>query len=151
VRISTKTYKENNKEKATESQRQSVKKRSDHYREYKRQWRIANREHLRMLHHQHYIENKEKYLEQSKEWRITHPKERKQTVDRYRNNNTEKIRASGRAQSERARMELSDNYMKSLIVQKSDLPPSLVPDSLIEAKREHIRLKRKLKEIKEKA
>lgn len=65
----------------------------------------------------------------------------------YYSRNTDKVKARARKQGSVSRETLSDGYIKVLIAQKSTIPTNLIPQDLIEFKRQQIILTRTIKEI----
>ena len=65
----------------------------------------------------------------------------------YREKNRDKTTSYLRNLKRKYRMDLHDTYIKELIVKNSVLSRKEIPQEYIEAKREHLKLKRHLKEI----
>jgi hypothetical protein len=138
-----------NKKRILESQREYYKKnkkaiikRNNDYRERNqevcaeraRKYREANRETLAAKHHvaykRRYAENPHRY----DDWKINNPEKRKEVAKRC---------------SQNQRDELRDCYIKQLLTAKTTIKRNELPDDLVGVKREHLRLKRRLKEIKD--
>lgn len=66
---------------------------------------------------------------------------------RWKRANPEKVRKIRRKIDERRRGMLTDSYIRGQLAQATGLSCSNIPHSMVEAKREHWRLKRKLKEL----
>jgi hypothetical protein len=66
----------------------------------------------------------------------------------YRNNNKEKTAKYNKKHAINNRKKLNNSYLKNLIMNKNNLKAKDIPQELIEIKRLHIKLIRKIKEIK---
>ncbi|MFI5405465.1 MAG: hypothetical protein ACHQ1D_03010, partial [Nitrososphaerales archaeon] len=115
-------YKEKNKEKYLEKNRINNKK-----------YYILHKEEILLWHKQYRIENKAKNYILAKKWHLKN----KEKMKKYHRNYTKK-----------SRNELGDSYIKYLLTSKSNFLKYLdITSELIEVKRIHLKLKRKLKEI----
>lgn len=106
-----------------------------------RAYSADNREKIRYADKARYEANREKILERSRVYRAAN-KEKKQD---YYAANKERIRATGRERTRRIVAELGDEYIKFLLTRDKSLRFADIPDWLVEAKREQLRLKRELR------
>jgi hypothetical protein len=104
--------------------------------------RKSHGDYIRDLEKKSYIKNKVAKIEGCKKWRKENPDKVKQIYRKYRNGNRVKINVLNR----KYRDNLSDGYISRLLVEKSNHPRTLISNELIEVKRIHIKLKRKIHE-----
>lgn len=133
-----------------------------------RRYREANAVMLRERRLQQYKalppEKREALRERQKRWAKNNREKRRATSQRYRKRHPEKVRALAKIRriekretlnarrliyTRQGRKELSNLYLRKIIKQGTSLSSQDIPPSLLEAKREQIRLKRTLKKLKE--
>ena len=128
---------------------------------YMREYRKANKDKIKDYHRKYYQANKEKSKQYTQAWKDKDPEafallHRKYSA-KYRENNREKCRVAGqrwrdanldylREKHLGYREDLHDNYVKAKIAAGTLLSSKDIPQSLIDAKREHLKIKRFLKE-----
>lgn len=126
---------------------------------YKAEYRKEHRDELRRKARDYYHRNKEKCAERVKRyfeankvrlmvaqgmWRDTYGKEAR---SRWRLNNPQRVAANRKRQKQKERKELKNQYIKKLLVKGTRLSQSHVPMSLIEVKREQLKIMNLLKEM----
>lgn len=92
------------------------------------------------------LKNNPERRERVHEWQKNNPEKLKEYVRKWQKNNPEKIRRFQRKYKKVGRENLKDWYIKTLITNKSILNHKDIPQELIEAKRQYLKVKRKLKE-----
>ncbi len=82
-----------------------------------------------------------------REWHRAHPDQAKRNLANWlkRNKGTDKYILQERARNRRATEAISDGYVRRVLSQGAGIPASAVPQSLIEAKRLHIKIMRHIK------
>ena len=165
--IAGKAYRAKNKEKIRERDKKYRLKNKEKIREMKKryyyegggkekekQWSEKNKDKLNAQWRARYKKNPEKYLNKHKEYLKKNPEKYKEYKKReywkyrdkylaysnqYRKDNKEKINK----RVQKGRDELWDTYLKKLIVgENSNLSHKDIPKKLIDAKRQHLKLKR---------
>ena len=91
----------------------------------------------------YYAKNREKILAKTLEWRTKNPEKVKDSYAKYYAENSEKVKAF----EIRYTKELRDSYIKKQIKQQTGVPYEHITQDLIETKRLHILIKRKLKDL----
>ena len=123
--LDQKKYRLNNKEKAAA---------------YIKEYRLANKEKIAAKVKQYRLANLKRIYEINKKYHISNPEKRKQYTLNYRGLSLERGRNE--------RLTLSDKYVRELLCGKQKgLVSKMWPISLVQAKREQILIKRKLKEL----
>ena len=89
----------------------------------------------------HYKSNKEKLLEQNKKYREENKEKERKRAKKYNQANKEKLSERRKRDAEN----LTDYYVVRFIIEKSNLTPKDIPQELIEAKRELIKINRFIK------
>lgn len=89
-----------------------------------------------------YQRRKEHYIQKAREWTVTHRAAKRVIGLRYMRNHPEKRIETQR----RMRRDLMPSYVKYVIRKGTMLRNGDIPSSLVEAKREHIKLRRVLHE-----
>jgi len=104
----------------------------------------ANPEKFRAKNAAYQKANQEKIKEYRVAQRKANPEKFRAKNAAYRKSNPEKIKAKDSAYREA----LSDALIKKMIIKITRLPRKLIPQELIQAKRVHLQLTRKLKELR---
>ena len=95
----------------------------------------------------HYLLNKDKYVQKAKEWKNNNSQKAKELQRKSTIKNKEKINFRQRIIQSKRRKELADVYIRTNLRNNSYVPISNPSQELIEFTREHIRLKRLIKEL----
>lgn len=110
-----------------------------------RKWREANREKVRENHRKYREANREKIREIQRKYCEENPEKVRETHRRYCEANREKILKQSRKWARKSRARLTDRYIKHILTDRSSLKFEDIPQELVEAKRELLRLERYLK------
>ena len=86
--------------------------------------------------------NRERYLEACKKYRESNEEKHRKACKKHYESNKEKYREY----KTKARATLSDSYIKAAICYATGIPVYAVPQFLIEVKRKHLQILRKIKE-----
>lgn len=116
--------------------------------QYNKKWAKANPDKIRAAHKRYRETHLEKLNKRSREWTKNNPEAKARVNRKWIENNPEQYRAYKRKQQQRARDKLSDSYVRGMLSLRTSLVPSDIPQELVDAKREHIKLHRKVKEAK---
>ena len=92
----------------------------------------------------YYQENKKKIHKQNKEWIKNNPEKRWKAINKYSNKPETKLKESIKAK--KAVKNLEDWYVKDLIIKRSSLTRADISDEMVELKKEHIKLRRAIKD-----
>jgi len=126
---------------------------------YAAQYRKAHEDELRCKARDYYYLNKEKCAERVKRYfdankerllaarKVWVEKFGREAAVRWRLNNPERLAASKKKRKQRERKQLKDQYIKKLLVKGTRLSQSDIPASLIDAKREQLKIMNLLKEF----
>ena len=106
-------------------------------------YRAENHEKIKITKDKYYAKNREKILAKTLEWRTKNPEKVKDSYAKYYAENSEKVKAF----EIRYTKELRDSYIKKQIKQQTGVPYEHITQDLIETKRLHILIKRKLKDL----
>ena len=87
-----KKYRQTNKKKALEYNRQWAKDNEEHRRKYMKQWRKDHPENKKEHDKKYYLKNKEKIKEYQKQYRIEHPEVNSESIKRYKKNHPERYK-----------------------------------------------------------
>lgn len=123
---------------------------------YYREWYAANRERMIAKARAAELANPEKAAQKKREYLERHPDKRKETNKRYMKKpdvieRTRELRAkperreSARTLRDRYRDTLADCYVRRIMAQRLGIKGSDMPQTLVEAQRELMKLKRELK------
>ena len=94
----------------------------------------------------YYQKNKKKIYKQNKEWVKNNPEKKRKAANKYANKPEIKVKDS--IKSKKAVKNLEDWYVKDLIIKRSSLVRADISDEMIKLKKEHIKLKRAIKDDK---
>ena len=108
-------------------QRRNKPGRKQYMKEYQEQWRLKNKARLTAKRKVNYYANRHIQIPLNKIWQ---------------KNNRDRVNASAR----KSCRSLSDSYVKTRLIVGTSLTREQIPQSLIDAKREHLKIKRFLKE-----
>ena len=125
---------------------------------YYREWYAANRERMIVKARAAELANPEKAAQKKREYLERHPDKRKETNKRYMKKpdvieRTRELRAkperreSARTLRDRYRDTLADCYVRRIMAQRLEIKGSDIPQTLVEAQRELMKLKRELKNV----
>ena len=135
-------YRERNREKRREYQREYCKrnreKLRESVREHQRKYRERNREKLREYAREYHERNREKSREYAREYR-----ERNREKIEWNKRNPEKCNAGNR----RRRKDLASAYIRGLLSADTRVPHSQWPPDIVELKRAHVMLTRRITRI----
>ena len=112
-------------------------------------YRKNNKEKIRLMKQKYRKTDRAKRLKKESYYRNIESIRKKDRIRGkiYREKNRDKTTSYLRNLKRKYRMDLHDTYIKELIVKNSVLSRKEIPQEYIEAKREHLKLKRHLKEI----
>jgi hypothetical protein len=110
----------------------------------------ADREANPTYRHDYYIANKESSNAQSREWYQKNKDYKNAMNKKWVQNNREVMREYHRKAQQKERSELGDSYIRKTLSQYSTIGRADIPQYLVEAKREHIKLTRSIKNAKSK-
>lgn len=85
--------------------------------------------------------NRERNLENKRAWSRANPEAQKRWVQE----NKEKVLLSSRTANAKARVFMSDGYIRSLLCEDEKLTPDQIPQALCDVKREQLRIVREIK------
>jgi Zn-finger protein len=107
---------------------------------------------LQIAHQKHYANNKKKVLEKTAEYREKNPEKTKQirniSAKKHRNKYRERENHRKKLIERKYAIELSDRYVKKIIVKRTNLSTKDIPPTLIEIQRVITMLKRNIKKDK---
>ena len=109
-------------------------------------FRDSHREATTEYQKNYYQENKETIAQQNKKWVKNNPEKKRKAANKYANKPEIKVKDS--IKSKKAVKNLEDWYVKDLIVKRSSLVRADISDEMIKLKKEHIKLKRAIKDDK---
>jgi hypothetical protein len=89
--------------------------------------------------------NHEKVLEQGRNFYKSHPESSIQSTNNWRKNNIDRFNQYERVRHKKLRGELNTTYVKRMICQRTSLKLADIPDSMVEAYRETVKIKRLIK------
>lgn len=112
--------------------------------EYQRQYYAANRERLKAAAAAYRVDNPEKVQGWRDSWALKNPESVRAARAKYQAAHPEKVRET----ASRARQQLTDGYVRSVIRTQVNLSANEIPDDLVQLKREAIVLRRLGKQIK---
>jgi hypothetical protein len=100
--------------------------------------------------HDYYMANKERSNTLSKKWDQANRARKTATAKKLREANAEQYREYANEWQTKERQELGDSYIRKTLSQYSTIGRADIPQYLVEAKREHIKLTRSIKNDKSK-
>ena len=100
--------------------------------------------------HDYYMDTKKKSNAQSREWYQKNKERRLAKAKEWTQANREVARELSRKHESVSRKELNDSYIRKTLSQYSTLGRADIPQYLVEAKREYIKLTRSIKNAKSK-
>ncbi len=106
-------------------------------------YRAENPEKVKVTRDKHYTKNREKIIAKTLEWRTKNPEKVKAKTLEWRTKNPEKVKAM----HNRYAKELTDLYIKKQIKRRIGINNVHITQDLIETKRLHILIKRKIKDL----
>ena len=126
-------------------------------RKYRAKWRMENRERVKEYARKWSANHREEKRRTARVWRANHKDAFKEYYKKYYMKNRTTKRAKEREWREKHRHEisasykkgqeaLSDPYMKQILAARTALKTKDIPQSLIDAKRSHLKLLRLIKE-----
>ena len=120
----------------------------EYYKEYRKEYQINNKEKLKEIHEEYYIKHKDSLKEQFKEYYIKHKDEILEYQKEYRINNKDEILEYRKEYAS----DLKEGYVVSNIRRQTGMTKEEIyaNPELIEAKKNVIKIKRLLKQIKTK-
>jgi len=113
---------------------------------YRREYYLKNKAREAAKQKEYYKENKVAITAYKKKWGQDNKGSRLKSAAKWKKENRGDYLASTKFRNDKGRAELSDGYIKQVITGKSNLKYKDVPQSLIEAKRAHLQMKRLIKE-----
>jgi hypothetical protein len=147
VKESQRKYYRKNKDVITTRIKKWKEENKDHVREVSRKWREENKEHFHALCKAWYENNKDRFRAKQKEWQKANPDKTNVYHQKWRSKNPAKVKAQlKRAQLKRIDL-LTDTYIAAMVKNQIGNWGVEVPPELIAIKRQHLLIKRKLKEI----
>jgi hypothetical protein len=139
------------RERVSINSKKSFKKHIEERKKYKAEYRKSNMSKIKAQTRKDTLRQKEKYnedseyrnkkLEQCKKSYFNNHEKSLKIRDEYRKNNRDELRESSRENTNT----LSDRYIRQRLSQRSLLSSKDIPQTLIDAKRAELKLKRKLK------
>lgn len=120
-------------------------KHKERIRKYKKEYHVKHREEILNKHKEYRLKNKEKISKARRKWYEDNKEIKLARDKKYVEKNRVAHNRREKQQKKGYRETLHDLYIKSLIVGKSDLKYSDIPKELIEAKRQHLKIKRIIK------
>lgn len=144
---------------ATERSRAYREKHPDRYVAYAKKYALENKAKISEASKRRRLPIQGMLNEKSKAWKHANPEKCKDYKKRWRASNRELVNEQIKRQKERRRVHgdkyskleranLRDNYVKAQLCARGAIPRSNIPNDLIEAKRLHLQIIRKLKELK---
>jgi hypothetical protein len=106
-------------------------------------YRAKNPEKIKVTRDKHYAKNREKIIAKSIEYRTKNPEKVKANEVKWRTENPEKVKAM----ENRYAKEITDSYIKKQIKRRIGINNAHITQELIETKRLHILIQRKLKDL----
>tara|TARA_B110000196_G_C21076230_1_gene630048 strand:- start:324 stop:902 length:579 start_codon:yes stop_codon:yes gene_type:complete len=110
----------------------------------KRKYRKDNEVYTAEYQHNYHENHKEESRENRRKWCKNNPEKRKIVSNRYARK--PEVREASLEKSKQSVIDLTDGYVKDLIIKRSDLCRADIPDELVKAKRSHMKITRQLKE-----
>ena len=133
-------------------------------RTYHQQWASATAEHLRARREARYAANREAELASAKQWAIDNRERSNAIKKRWAERNQDymkaryarlkaaapdSVRRKGRESVKRASDELHDHLVRTRLAKAAGVPRELITDEMVNVKRKHTQILRKLKEYKD--
>ena len=112
----------------------------------KRAWRRANPDKALTKERIWQQANKEKVRASKLAWQRAHPERLRERELKWKRAHPEQTRINRRAWLARQTSKLGNYYVRQILKKLTHIPASLIPNSLIAAKREHLKVLRLLKE-----
>ena len=106
------------------------------------QWKKNNPEKVRITKQKEHLKNRDKYIERWNESYYKDIEESRKKNNQYRKDNVEIIRERDRIRGAKKRNNLTDQYVKEVLVKRTNLKTSDISDELIKIGREYIKLRR---------
>lgn len=91
--------------------------------------------------------NSEKVSALQRKWRSENKEKRRKALEKWKSENQERFKRLQSNWAKKSASELSDKYVADLIVKSTKMPLVLISQELIEVKRNHLQLVRKIKEL----
>ena len=105
-----------------------------------------NVEKIRKTKRKYYLKHQDEICKSQKEYYENNKDRMLNKLKKYREENREQIRERDRKYNQKQRDNLTDVYIKNMLTGGNNLKPEDIPQELIEAKRQHLKLKRITKE-----
>ena len=105
-----------------------------------------NAEKIRKTNRKYYLKHQDEICKSQKEYYENNKDRMLNKLKKYREENREQIRERDRKYNQKQRDNLTDVYIKNMLTGGNNLKPEDIPQELIEAKRQHLKLKRITKE-----
>ena len=106
------------------------------------QWKKNNPEKVRITRQKEHIKNRDKYIERWNKHYYKDVKKSRETNNQYRKDHVEIIQERDRIRGTKKRNNLTDQYVKEVLVKRTNLKTSDISDELVEIGRKYIELRR---------
>ena len=131
-----------NKDKLRESRRKWERNNRDKIREHGREYRLKNYELLKDYNKEYRLKNRDRLAENLKEYYFKNKDIYREKGAKYYSENKAVILKKGKIYYKKQSENLTDNYISQLLTKESNLSREDIPQWLIEAKRQQIKLQR---------